>query len=129
VPQPTEQETQEDEENTRERIETQVRWHDQPLHSGGQGADHTVFGADLNSPHSYPTRPPVFHAWDLSAGYRDTTAPIDPIALRQRCAKDYGSDSYKLVLTQMDQVPVAERADLYSYGPTHDDIKLTPSKL
>jgi hypothetical protein len=41
-------ETQEDEENTRERIETQVGWHDQPLHSGGQWADYTVFGADLN---------------------------------------------------------------------------------
>jgi hypothetical protein len=48
APKPTEQETQEDEEHTRERIETQVGWHDQPLHSGGQWADHTVFGADLN---------------------------------------------------------------------------------
>src|SRR5882724_13369308 len=31
APKPTEQETQEDAENTRERIETQVGWHDQPL--------------------------------------------------------------------------------------------------
>jgi hypothetical protein len=36
VPKPTEQETQEDEENTCERVETQVRWHDQPLYSGSQ---------------------------------------------------------------------------------------------
>jgi hypothetical protein len=52
-------------------------------------------------------------------------APLDPVALRERCAKDYGSDSYKLVLTHMDQLPLAERADMYSYGPTHNDIKLT----
>jgi adenylosuccinate synthase len=55
-------------------------------------------------------------------------APLDPVALRQRCAKDYGSDDYKLVLTHMDQLPLAERADLYSYGPTHDDLKVTPSR-
>ena len=36
APKPTEQETQEDEENTRKRIEIQVRWHDQPLYLGGQ---------------------------------------------------------------------------------------------
>ena len=36
APKPTEQETQEDEENTRKRIEIQVVLPDQPLHSGGQ---------------------------------------------------------------------------------------------
>jgi hypothetical protein len=35
VPKLMEQETQEDEENAGEGIETQVEWHDQPLHSGG----------------------------------------------------------------------------------------------
>lgn len=56
-------------------------------------------------------------------------APLDVAGLRERCSKDFGSDAYRLVLTHMDQLPLVERADLYSYGPTHDDVQLTPSKV
>jgi hypothetical protein len=47
-PKPTEQETQEDEENTGIQIKHQVGLHHQPLHSGGKWTDHTRFGAHLN---------------------------------------------------------------------------------
>jgi hypothetical protein len=49
--------------------------------------------------------------------------------LRDRCATDLGSDGYKLVLTHLDQLPLVERADLYSYGPTHASIQMAPSRL
>ena len=48
LPKPTEQESQENEDNTHEQRESQVESHDQPLHSGGQWADHTACGANLN---------------------------------------------------------------------------------
>lgn len=56
-------------------------------------------------------------------------APLDVASLRGRCARDFGSGSYKLVLTHMDQLPLADRADLYSYGPTHDSIRAVASEL
>ena len=43
-----EQENEKNEENTGERRAIQVESHDQPLHSGGQWADHTACGANLN---------------------------------------------------------------------------------
>jgi adenylosuccinate synthase len=55
-------------------------------------------------------------------------APLDYNGLRDRCAKDFGSKDYKLVLTHVDQLPTTEQADLYSYGTTHEDIKSTLEK-
>lgn len=52
-------------------------------------------------------------------------APLDS-GLRARCTKDFGSDGYKLVLTHLDQLPTSERAELYSYGPTFESIRLAP---
>ena len=49
-------------------------------------------------------------------------APLDD-GLRGRCAKDFGSDRYRLVLTHMDQVPARMKADLYSYGPTYQAVQ------
>jgi adenylosuccinate synthase len=48
-------------------------------------------------------------------------APLDA-RLRDRCRKDYGGDGYKLVLTHCDQRRAPTRADLYSSGPTREDI-------
>jgi len=48
-------------------------------------------------------------------------APLDADALRERIAKDAGSDPYKLLLTHCDQLP-SGRADFYSSGPTRSDV-------
>jgi adenylosuccinate synthase len=53
-------------------------------------------------------------------------APLDMSSLRERCAKDFGSDDYNLALTHMDQLPLAEHADLYSNGPTHKHVNGSP---
>ena len=72
---------------------------------------------------------------DVNMKYEDNTnipheyqgtlrfAPLDVKALRDRCAKDYGDSNYKLVLTHRDQLPTTARADLFSYGPTYEDVK------
>ena len=48
-------------------------------------------------------------------------APLDD-GLRARCAADAGGD-YRLVLTHCDQLDPLELADLYSYGPTRDNVR------
>jgi hypothetical protein len=53
-------------------------------------------------------------------------APLDVAALRERCAKDYGSTGYKLVLTHADQLDTTARANLYSFGPAFSDV--TPTR-
>jgi adenylosuccinate synthase len=55
-------------------------------------------------------------------------APLDG-GLRDRCAEDFGGNGYKLALTHLDQLPLAESADLYCYGPTHESIQVTPSRI
>lgn len=50
-------------------------------------------------------------------------APIDYAALRQRCADDFGSSGYKLVLTHQDQFPSKEACELRTYGPTRADVE------
>lgn len=42
--------------------------------------------------------------------------------LLMRCKADYGSDKFNLVLTHCDQVTPSLHADIYSFGPTHNDI-------
>ena len=74
---------------------------------------------------SYPDDTNVEHSYQGSIRF----APLDINKLRSRCAEDFGSDSYKLVLTHMDQLALLERADLYSYGPTNSSIKTTPSRI
>lgn len=74
---------------------------------------------------SYPDDTNVEHPYQGRLRF----APLDIASLRNRCASDFGSAGYKLVLTHMDQLPLAERADLYSYGPTHECLRLTPSSV
>ena len=50
-------------------------------------------------------------------------APLDVVELRGRCAKDAGTSPFKLVLTHCDQFPAPGEADLYSTGPTRQDVK------
>jgi adenylosuccinate synthase len=50
-------------------------------------------------------------------------APLDVKALRARCAADWGGTDYKLVLTHCDQRPAPCVADLYSDGPTRNDVQ------
>lgn len=49
-------------------------------------------------------------------------APLDTVKLQQRCAKDAGSNGFKLVLTHCDQKEPSIGADLYSTGPTRDHV-------
>ncbi len=48
-------------------------------------------------------------------------APLDR-HLRERCAADAGSNSWKLVLTHCDQRAAPCKADLYSTGPTRSSV-------
>lgn len=73
---------------------------------------------------SYPDDTNLEHAYQGTLRF----APLDLKSLRARCAKDFGSDGYKLVLTHADQFPLSERADLYSYGPTYEDVKTSAAK-
>lgn len=50
-------------------------------------------------------------------------APLDPGSLRKRCAEDFGSDEFRLVLTHFDQRPSGMDSDLRSYGPTRADVE------
>lgn len=54
-------------------------------------------------------------------------APLDIYALENRCARDFGNDNYKIVLTHCDQYVrhnnTNSDADLYSFGPTSQDIR------
>lgn len=52
-------------------------------------------------------------------------APLDYADLRKRCAEEAGSDGYKLVLTHCDQLEPKQDADLYSFGPTREDVSPT----
>lgn len=52
-------------------------------------------------------------------------APLDYDAMRQRCAKDFGSDGFKLAITHMDQLECVAPADLRSFGPTSQDVENT----
>jgi adenylosuccinate synthase len=60
----------------------------------------------------------VAHPWQGKLRF----APLDD-GLRRRCAKDYGGDDYKLVLTHCDQLAPTQLADLYSYGPTRANVR------
>lgn len=50
-------------------------------------------------------------------------APLDHHQLRKRCAEDFGSNEFKLVLTHFDQQPTGMDSDLRSYGPTRRDVE------
>ena len=67
---------------------------------------------------SYPDETNLDHPYQGRLRF----APLDYAALRGRCAEDFGSDDYKLVLTHIDQLHSSERANLYSNGPTHADV-------
>lgn len=72
---------------------------------------------------------------DVALSYEDETnlphayqghlrfAPLDHGALRKRCAEDFGSNEFKLVLTHFDQRPTEMDSDLRSYGPTRQDVE------
>ena len=49
-------------------------------------------------------------------------AKLEMAKLRSRCMKDACSDPHKIVLTHCDQEPASCDADLYSYGPTRNDV-------
>ncbi len=70
------------------------------------------FADDTNAPHAYQ-------------GYL-RFAPLNLDALYTRCREDFGDQgTSKLVMTHCDQLQpsIRVRADLYSYGPTRNDIK------
>lgn len=67
---------------------------------------------------SYPDDTNVEHAFQGKIRF----APLDTVALRERCQKDFGSNKYKLVYTHMDQLAIDAHADLYSYGPTNEHV-------
>lgn len=73
---------------------------------------------------SYPDDTNLEHPYQGTLRF----APMDMAALRNRCAKDFGSEAYNLVLTHMDQLPLKEQAHLYAYGPTYESVKVTPEK-
>lgn len=50
-------------------------------------------------------------------------APINPDALQKRCAADAAEHDYRIVLTHCDQSEPVMDADLYSYGPTRNDMR------
>lgn len=50
-------------------------------------------------------------------------APLNYGYLRQRCAVDYESNGYKLVLTHMDQLATRDVADWYAWGPMARDLR------
>jgi adenylosuccinate synthase len=51
-------------------------------------------------------------------------APLDYDALAKRCSEDFGNRSgWKLALTHCDQLKPTIKADLYSFGPTRDDVR------
>lgn len=62
----------------------------------------------------------VPHQWQGAIRF----APLDVQALETRCYADFGSHDYKLVLTHCDQMaaPMGSTGDLFSHGPTHDDV-------
>ena len=66
----------------------------------------------------YPDDTNVKHAFQGELRF----APLDWKFLRARCAKDFGSDKFKLMLTHCDQKAPPIEADLYSYGPTRADV-------
>lgn len=49
-------------------------------------------------------------------------APLGYANLRTRIKSDFGTESYKLVLTHMDQLSSDDSADLYGFGPTAESI-------
>jgi adenylosuccinate synthase len=53
-------------------------------------------------------------------------APLDVIPLYKRCAEDFGSKGFRVVLTHCDQVRpmLLSPGDLYSYGPTRDHVRV-----
>ena len=50
-------------------------------------------------------------------------APLDYDSLLARCAADAGSRDFNGVITHCDQLPTRLGADLYSYGPTRNDVR------
>ncbi len=66
---------------------------------------------------SYPDETNVPHDWQGVMRF----APLDG-DLRARCAADFGGNGYQLVLTHCEQQPAPIGADLYSYGPTREDV-------
>lgn len=49
-------------------------------------------------------------------------APLDEVALRKRCAEDFGSNDYRLVFTHCDQQPITG-GDFHSHGPTRAHVE------
>lgn len=64
------------------------------------------------------------HPWQGTLRF----APLIVDALHRRCAADYGGSSYKLMLTHCDQLAPTTIADLYSYGPTRNDVHIATNK-
>jgi len=82
-------------------------------HGAGElpGEDHTMsFADDTNLNHKFQGRLRF--------------APLNYGELRERCAADFGSRDYKLVLTHMDQLLLGAYADLHFYGPTANDAQV-----
>lgn len=50
---------------------------------------------------------------------------LDYAQLRARCARDAGSEDYRLVFTHCDQLPAPGEACFYSHGETRNDITKT----
>lgn len=55
-------------------------------------------------------------------------APLDA-GLEARIKRDAGSNNYKLVLTHCDQHESDREADLYSYGPTRNDLSTSSKEM
>lgn len=51
-------------------------------------------------------------------------APLDENALVKRINSDCGNETLRLVVTHCDQAPAPCHANLYSHGPTRDDVRL-----
>ena len=60
----------------------------------------------------------VDHPWQGTIRF----APLDTEELYQRCAKDFGSSEFKLVLTHCDQTDPKGYADFTTWGTTRNDI-------
>lgn len=58
------------------------------------------------------------HPWQGSLRF----APLNPFDLARRCRDDAGGE-FKMVLTHCDQLEPMCSADLYSYGPTRDNVR------
>jgi adenylosuccinate synthase len=70
---------------------------------------------------SYPDATNVEHPYQGGLRF----APLDAGALLKRCADDFGSADFNLVLTHCDQRPAPVDSALRSYGPTRADVERT----